>query len=395
MDSFNINAASRKNILGLMSGTSCDGLDIAWVEIEGSGIQTKLVFKAGKSFDYPQQLKTSLLAFMRQSSFSAKDFSQLNFYLAQIWAGMVKQFLRENKLSPGQIDLIGSHGQTIWHQPQSEPFIDRQTASTLQLGDPSVLAQLRGIPVAGDFRTADMALGGQGAPLIPYFDWVWFSQFSKNILAVNIGGISNLTIIPADGSFKKVAAFDCGPGNMLIDGAMQELFAKPFDENGAIAFSGDFSQDLFDRLLQKDTFISQKPPKSTGREFYGEIFLRNILSDAQKLNLKNEDVINTLGRFTAFSIYQNYHNFIAPSFAVQAVTIGGGGAHNRFIMDSLQELFGDIPVSNVKAFNLDEDFKEAIGFAVLANETWQGNFSNVPQVTGAVRPAVLGKICLV
>lgn len=378
-----------------MSGTSCDGLDIALIEIEGSGLNTALTFKAGKSFAYAPQMKSTFLDFMQNKNWSAKDFSQLNFYLAHIWAGMVNQFLKEKKLEAREIDLIGSHGQTLWHQPEPDDFIDTKTVSTLQLGDPGVLAQLCSIPVVGDFRVADMALGGQGAPLIPYFDWVWFSRFKKNILAVNIGGISNLTFIPGSGDFERLIAFDCGPGNMLLDAAMKMLYGKPFDRNGEIAFSGKFSAELFEFLCQKDLFLKRQPPKSTGREFYDRVFLDAILQQARKINLNKADIIHNLGRYTAFAIYENYQKFIAPHDIVEAVAVGGGGAHNRFIMNTLQEFFGAVAVSDVRAFDLDEDFKEAIGFAVLANETWQGNFSNVPQVTGAKRPAVLGKICLV
>ena len=384
-----------KNILGLMSGTSCDGLDVAWIGVEGCGAETALQFRAGKSYAYKPELKAALLDFMQSKRLSAKDFSQLNFYLARVWAGMVKIFLSENKISPAQIDLIGSHGQTIWHQPEADHFIDSATTSTLQLGDPGVLAQLCAIPVVGDFRVADVALGGQGAPLIPYFDWVWFSRFKKNMLAVNIGGISNLTFISADGDFKKLSAFDCGPGNMLIDRAMQLLFDQPFDKNGMAAYRGVFSQELHNTLCLLDPFVGQAPPKSTGREFYNENSIKTILQKAQNLSLKNEDVIHTLSRYTAYSIYENYQKFISPVSSVQAVAVGGGGAHNSFIMAALQELFGQIPVGGVQEYNLNEDFKEAIGFALLANEAWQGNFSNVPQVTGASAPAVLGKICKV
>jgi len=384
-----------KNALGLMSGTSCDGLDIAWIEIEGHGINTRFEFKAGRSFQYSDQQKTGLLQLMQGRNFSAKDFSQLNFYLAEVWAEMVQQFLAENNISAEKIDFIGSHGQTIWHQPDAESFIDRQTSSTFQLGDPSVLAQLCGIPAVGDFRAADMALGGQGAPLIPYFDWIYFSKFKKNILALNIGGISNVTLIPADGKLENLTAFDCGPGNMLIDRSMEILFGQPFDENGKTAFKGRLSQRLFSYLKDKDTFADVQPPKSTGRELYSKQYLDNILAEAEKLKISREDIIHTISRYTAYAIFNSYQKFIKPASSIQDVAAGGGGAHNSFLMESLQDYFSPAAVSSVSEFGLDEDFKEAAGFAVLANETFAGQASNVMQVTGASRPAVLGRICLV
>ena len=378
-----------------MSGTSCDGLDIALIEIEHSGRETEFVFLGGRRYAYKGKQKSALLHFMQNTNVSAKDFSQLNFYLSEIWAEMIKQFLSEMRLTADQIDLIGSHGQTIWHQPEPEEFIDLPTRSTLQLGDPSVLAQLCAIPVVGDFRTADMALGGQGAPLIPYFDWVYFSRFKKNILTVNLGGIANVTFISGDGAFNKLIAFDCGPANMLMDQAMAELFGKAYDKNGQTARQGRFSEALFRFLIDKDSFARQKPPKSTGREFYGSGFFNPLIRFARNRNLAKADIVTTLSRYTAFTVYENYRQFIFPQYAVQEVAVGGGGAHNGFIMETLQDYFKDVPVQKVGRLGLNEDFKEAIGFALLANESWHGHFSNVPQITGAGRPAVLGKICLV
>ncbi len=384
-----------KNVLGLMSGTSCDGLDIAWVEIENHGIDTRLLFKAGQNYPYSTEQKAILIKFMQSPNLSAKDFSQLNFYLADIWAEMIKKFLQENNITAEKIDFIGSHGQTIWHQPTAEPFVSRKISSTFQIGDPSVLAQLCEIPAAGDFRVADVALGGQGAPLIPYFDWIYFSKFKKNMLAVNIGGISNVTFIPADGALENLTAFDCGPGNMLIDRAMEILFGQPFDKDGNTALKGSLSEELLSYIKHKDTFAGLPPPKSTGREFYNKQYLDDILAEASKLKLNKEDIISTLSKYTAYAIFTSCQNFVQPVSAVQEIAVGGGGAHNTFIMKSLQDFFRPAAVSGVSAFDLNEDFKEAVGFAVLANETFAGNPSNVMQVSGASRPAVLGKICLV
>ena len=383
-----------QTVLGLMSGTSFDGLDMALIRIEGSAANTRISFLKGSSFMYSAKQKSALLRLINLEHNNALVLSQLNFYLAEIWAEMIKRFLRDHSLRPKDIDFIGSHGQTVWHQPQAEKFIDRLIRSTLQLGDPSVLAQLTGIPVIGDFRVADVALGGQGAPLIPYFDWVFFSQFEENILAVNIGGISNFTFVPANGDFNRVQAFDCGPGNMLIDAICQWRFNQDFDRDGKLARGGRFSESLFDFLVQADSFLLLPPPKSTGREHYGKTFLERVMEKGRTLNLKDEDILHTLTRYTAYTIFENARRYLEGFSVLGTVVVGGGGSRNGFIMKLLQEYFELLPVKVTTEYGLDDTFKEAIGFAVLANETWHGQPSNVPRVTGAKHPAILGKICL-
>jgi len=384
----------KRLILGLMSGTSCDGLDIALIEVRGSGRQTRFRFVGGKNYAYSTLQRRELLKLLNPSENNALFLSQLNFYLAEIWAGMILDFLKLQRLAARQVDAIGSHGQTIWHQPAAQNFIDRPIKSTLQLGDPSVLAQLAGIPVIGDFRVADMALGGQGAPLIPYFDWLFFSPFKENILSVNIGGISNFTFVPADGDFDKMQALDCGPGNMLLDQIAQHFFNVEYDAQGRLARQGAFSQKLFDSLLQNDPFLKQTPPKSTGREQYGKDFVAFILKKAKRFKLSGNDILHTLTRYTAYGVYENYSLFVAPRHKADKVAVGGGGSRNIFLMVMLQEYFKEAVVQSTQSYELDDDFKEAIGFAVLANETLHGRPSNVPQVTGASGPAVLGKICV-
>lgn len=382
-------------ILGLMSGTSCDGLDMALTEISGVGAQSKLKLIAASTIEYSPAVKTALNETLNGKSDSALGLSQLNFYLAEVWAEIIASFISEHKMHKQQIDAIGSHGQTIWHQPMALDFYGKTIRSTLQLGDPSVLAQLTGIPVVGDFRVADVALGGQGAPLIPYFDWVYFSRFKQNILALNIGGISNFTLIPADADFNKVTAFDCGPGNMLIDGAMQELFGRKFDRDGQVALKGNLNDQLFEYIKAKDSFVNQQPPKSTGREHYNRDFLKNILETAKVLNLTHEDITHTISFYSSWAIYENYINYIASAQQIETIAVGGGGAKNNFLMDNLKTLFDPAEVLPVRDFGLSEEYKEAMGFALLANETLLGRSSNVKRVTGAQRPAVLGKICLV
>ncbi len=385
----------QRHILGLMSGTSCDGLDMARIRIAHTGPKIDFELLNSKTVSYTAEQKKQLLQLLQSRTTSAQELSKLNFYLPHIWAEMIKRFLDENSLTNKDIDLIGSHGQTIWHEPVAGRYMDRQISSTFQLGDPSVLAQLTGIPVIGDFRTADVALGGQGAPLIPYFDWIYFTKFKRNILSVNIGGISNITLVPSSGDINAVAAFDCGPGNMLIDLAVARLFGLPYDESGNLARGGKENTDFFDILKKEDPFTPSAPPKSTGRELYGQTYLDTILQKVEPLHLGKADILYGLTKYTAYSIFENYRRFILPAYKAEAVVIGGGGAHNSFLMDLLAVYFNPGKVVSASEYGIDQDFKEAIGFAVLANETLHGTPSNIPAATGALRRAVLGKICLV
>lgn len=381
---------SRK-IIGLMSGTSCDGIDLALIEIDSDGKHFN--FLGGYHKSYTKTQRSTILNCLDPQQSKVKDISQINFYLAHIWSKAIKDMLNKLNISKDEIDLIGSHGQTIYHQPLLREFGGNKIRSTLQLGDPAVLAQLTGITTVGDFRVADVAVGGQGAPLVPYFDWLFFKRLKKNILALNIGGISNITFIPADGDLKKVTAFDCGPGNMLIDQLMQRLYEKPYDKNGRIAKLGNFSERIFNHLLKIDEFIKKKPPRSTGREYYGKEFVLKILRKSLRGRIQEPEIIHTVSKYTAFTIYDSYKNFIYPKNEAELLIVGGGGSKNPFIMESLAEYFKTVDVKTTSDFNLDEDYKEAICFAVLANELIEGRPTSLPQVTGAERQVLLGKIC--
>ena len=381
---------SRK-IIGLMSGTSCDGIDLALVDIISTGNHFEFIHGYHKPYNKIQ--KKTILDCVDPQHSNIENISQINFYLAQIWSAAIKEMLNKLNISKDEIDLIGSHGQTIYHQPLLNDFGGKKISSTLQLGDPAVLAQLTGITTVGDFRVADVAVGGQGAPLVPYFDWLFFKRLKKNVLALNIGGISNITFIPEDGDLTKVIAFDCGPGNMLIDQLMQRLYEKPFDKNGRIAKIGNFSERIFNHLLKIDDFIKKVPPRSTGREHYGKEFVLKILRKSLRSRIQEPEIIHTVSKYTAYVIYDSYNKFIFPKYKADLLVVGGGGSRNPFIMQSLQEYFQGVKVTNTSEFNLDEDYKEAICFAVLANELIEGRPTNLPQVTGAERQVLLGKIC--
>lgn len=380
-------------IIGLMSGTSCDGIDIALIDVSGSGPKTDFSVLTTHHQEYSDLQKKFILSLLDHSAIGLKEISQVNFYLANLWAEAINTMLKRVNLSAKDIDLIGSHGQTFYHHPQREIFIDQKLSSTLQLGDPAVIAQLTGITTIGDFRVADIALQGQGAPLVPYVDWIFFSKLKKNVLALNIGGIANITFIQESGDKDRVIAFDTGPGNMLIDQLMQRLYELPYDNKGEKASLGSFSQKLFDHLLKIDIFPEQKPPKSTGRDHYGSEFVIILLKKSLRRRIPEPDVIHTVSKYTAYTIWQATKQFIQNT--IDVIYVGGGGSHNDFLMQSLSEYFQDTEIKKSSDFGIDEDFKEAICFAILANELVRGNHANLPGVTGASNSTFLGKICLV
>ena len=390
----NLNRILKKKervIIGLMSGTSCDGLDLALLRIRGCGRSAKFSIASTHHHRYSPAQKKYLLQLMDFEHTSVQELSNANFYLARIWADIVRRFLKSNSLTASDVDLIGSHGQTVYHQPEAARTVGKPVRSTLQIGDPSVLAQLTRITTVGDFRVADMALGGQAAPLVPYFDWLFYSKLKRNLLAVNIGGIANITFIPADGDLNRVLAFDTGPGNMLIDQLMMRLYELPFDRNGARARRGRFAQRLYNQLCSQDDYPAKKPPKSTGREHYGEAFVIELLRKAIRWRIPEPDVIHTAAVYTAVVIKDAWKKFIRHP--VELIIVGGGGSHNSFIMRRLAEEFSGTEIRQAADQGVNADFKEAVCFGVLANELICGNPANLPKTTGASKQALLGKIC--
>jgi len=378
----------KRHILGLMSGTSCDGLDMALVHIS-DGFETGIC----SSMEYPENVRTFLLDFIEQKKHSLQEISQVNFYLAHLWAGQINAFLDQNHLDKNTINAVASHGQTLWHQPQAMPFMGQPLSSTLQLGDPSVLANLLNIPVVGDFRVADMAVGGQGAPLIPFFDAQVFGGQNHALLSLNIGGISNMTFIPKEDNPSDIRAFDCGPGNMLIDGLCRAFYNEKFDLDGRHAARGKVIPELHHFLKSRDEFSSANPPKSSGREYYGKDFQQALIRFCARNSISPDDALATVTDYTAFAVYSNYRDFIpAP---VGELVLSGGGAHNPFLRKRFAHYFKGVKICGSSVYNINENYKEAIGFALMANATLDGKPANIPEATGARRPAVLGKICLV
>lgn len=381
-------------VAGLMSGTSLDGVDAVVARLTGSGSTLQIDQLAFVDVPYPVALRDLLLANSSPATSSVRALSQLNVRLAGVYAEAVERALAAAELTTDDLDLVGSHGQTVHHVPDPADCAGASVASTLQLGDPSVLANRLGVPVVGDFRLADMALGGEGAPLVPYFDYVYFADPNETRLLLNLGGIANVTLLPAGAAPGDVLAFDTGPANMLIDALAERLFDAPYDPEGSLAAQGTVDNELLSTLLDADDYFTQPPPKSTGREHYGADYADALLDAARARDLAPHDTLATTTMLTAASVYQAYARFVRTAAPADVVIAAGGGTHNRTLMQQLADVFAPIPVRTAADYGLDADAKEALCFAVLAHETLNGVPTNLPRVTGAARPTLLGKICV-
>jgi len=379
-----------RKILGVLSGTSVDAVDVVLLKIKSSGIKSKIQVVDFQSFKIPLELKDYILKCSRIKENDVRDICKLNFILGKFFANCINKFLKKRKISPKSVDLIGSHGQTVHHIPRCIEKFGIKTKSTLQIGDPSVIANLTGITTVGDFRTADVAAGGDGAPLVPYLDYILFSEKRKSKILINIGGISNLTYLKRNCRINDVIAFDCGPGNMLIDALCKFYFEKEYDKDAKIAMKGKMDKNLFKFICRLDNYFRTKPPKSTGREHYGKAFVKKIITKSRRI--PKEDVIRTVTEFTAYGIYYNIINFIKRN-DISEILVSGGGADNVLIMNCLKSYFRKSDVRKLEYNGIDSANKEAVLFAVLANEIISGNESNVPSSTGAKKKVLLGKIC--
>jgi len=369
-------------VIGLMSGTSLDGLDICLAEISLHNGKINAEQKYFCSYTYPTLLQQNI---KRAINGKAVDICHWNFKLGEIWSDYIQDFLNKNNIDKKSIDLIGSHGQTIWHIHKD---------STLQIGEPSVISERIGIPVVADFRTRDIVAGGSGAPLVPIIDYYLLKNEHKTRIALNIGGMANFTIIPANvDSIDNVWALDTGPGNVLINIAT-EMYSNgkmAYDKNGEIAKQGKISHELLEHLLNHP-YIKMDMPKSTGREEFGKNYFDKLI---KKFNIDHEilpDMIATLTKFTALAIRSNYEQFFINKFPADELIVSGGGAQNPVIMSHLQELFKDCKVYNSEELGIDSDAKEALAFAILAAlYVWQIP-GNIPNVTGAGKQVILGKL---
>jgi anhydro-N-acetylmuramic acid kinase len=380
-----------KLVVGLMSGTSLDGVDAALVQIDGSGHFTEAKLKHFVSIPFETSVQTELLRAASGAAVSTEMISQLNFLLGHLYTEAVLQLCREAEVDVNQIDLIGSHGQTVFHQSELSAFCGRLMASTLQIGEASILAEATGITTISDFRPRDMAAGGKGAPLIPYVDYLLFRDLRRGRALLNIGGIANVTSLPAEARVQEIKAFDTGPGNMVLDALVRRFTngQKKYDEDGAMARQGQIISGLLEKLLALPYFRAA-PPKTAGREQFGEAFLSEILGHGETAGF--EDLLRTACELTVQSVALAITRFVTPSVHLDQLIVSGGGARNEFLMERLQKALPQLQVLRSDDLGVPAAAKEAIGFAILANETFHLHSGNVPSATGARHPVVLGKI---
>jgi anhydro-N-acetylmuramic acid kinase len=386
-------ASNSKLVLGLMSGTSADGIDVALARISGAPPHLNAKLLAHTSFSFPSALRKEILRVAEQQPISAGELSQLNFRLGHIYADAVLAACKRFKVAPKRIGLVGNHGQTVFHQGQPAKYLSRPTASTLQIGEGSVIAGQAGITTVSDFRPADMALGGQGAPLVPYVDYLLYRHPKLARVSLNIGGIANVTVIPAGARPDQVFAFDTGPGNMLIDALVQHFThgRQRFDKDALVAQSGRSIPALINELM-KDPYLKLAPPKSTGREYYGRAYVGKIIQLGRKHRAKPADLIRAATIFTALSVVDALHRFVLRKHTIHQLIVSGGGARNPLILAQLSAALPVIEMPSSSNFGIPEDAKEALAFALLAYETFHRRPANLPSATGARGPAILGKI---
>ena len=362
-----------------MSGTSLDGIDVAIVDIRGQRI-TPVAFR---SIPYPSNVRAALLSVSNTMTHTAV-ISRLNFLLGELYAEAIKETCRRTRVPLKSIELCGMHGQTIYHEGDPADFLGRKISSTFQIGEAAVVSERTGLRVISNFREADVAAGGKGAPLVPFVDALLFRHSRLTRVAVNIGGIANITAIPPRARLEDIVAFDTGPGNMVIDALVSHMTGgkQTFDHNGSIARSGRVHEGLLESMVN-DPYVCALPPKTTGRELFGAEFVSGLIATGIPL----PDLIASATEFTVLSVSRQIRRTVDPN----EVIVSGGGVHNRWMMRRLAEELHPTPVKTSADFGIDPDAKEAIAFAVLAHQTVRGRPGNLPSATGARHPAVLGK----
>jgi anhydro-N-acetylmuramic acid kinase len=405
-----VKTTSKKEMIvaGVMSGTSADGINVAFVRFRDPAsvrtVKAKSSHRLGTAirggaiellahaeFPYPKPVRAAVLAAMNAPAANVADLSRLNFLLGELYADALINAHRQFRI---KANLIGCHGQTLYHQGEPANFLGRNIAATWQTGEASVIAARTGVPVVSDFRPADIAVRGKGAPLVPFLDYMLFRDAHIGRLVQNIGGIANLTSIPAHAAATDVIAFDTGPGNMVIDAVAEKLFGRAFDRDGRIAASGKVLDHVIDKILRRD-FFRRKPPKTAGREEFGRDFVEEFLRACGRCD--KEDAVATATALTARSIADAISRHVLRILSPQKereMILSGGGAKNSTLVAMLKRELEPLGIRLRLSgeFGIPSEAKEAIAFAVLAYETWNGRPSNLPSASGATRPAVLGKI---
>lgn len=376
-------------VAGVMSGTSADGINVALVRVMGRGFRTRFELLAHREYPYPAAVRKAVLCAMNAKSASVANLARLNFVLAELYAEAV---LATEKYAQVKSELVGCHGQTLYHQGEEAAYLGRKVAVTWQTGEGSVLAARVGAPVVSDFRPADMAASGKGAPLVPFLDYTLFRHARRGRIVQNIGGIGNLTAISPAATVDQVVAFDTGPGNMVTDQVVERLFGKPYDKDGAIAAKGEPMFDVISQVLRMP-FFRQKPPRTAGREEFGREFVDRFLKVCGRES--KEDIVATATMLTARTIRKSVELVAKEGFS--EFLVSGGGAKNPTLMKMITEelLPLKLKVETTDEHGLPGEAKEAVAFAVLAYQTWHREPSNIPSATGAKRAAILGKVSYV
>lgn len=372
--------------VGLMSGTSLDGIDAALVEIQGHGKDTKVNLIGFETLSIPDNIKKEIKKACLEGESSVDLICSLNFKMGYLFANAVKKVCEYNNFPLEKLDYIASHGQTIYHIPKDNGILKK---STFQIGEAAVIAYETNTKVVSNFRVMDMAADGEGAPLVPYSEYILYGGNGESVALQNIGGIGNVTFIPGNGREEEIFAFDTGPGNMIIDEACQRLFDKPYDANGEIAAKGSINNEMLQDLMKHD-YINKVPPKTTGREVFGEEYTKDILEKYKYV--KKEDFLATVTMFTAKTISENYKRFILSKYSLDKIIIGGGGAHNKTLLKFISNELEGIKVCTQDEIGFSSDAKEAVAFVILGNETLHGAASNVISATGAKKRVILGNI---
>ncbi len=379
-----------KRVLGIMSGTSLDGIDVALIDIYPPGDKDAFSYElvSFKSFPFPKKFRQRLLQISEEGGGTAREISELNFALGHLYSDCARKLILKAGFTPEDIDLLGCHGQTIQHLPR------QKVPSTLQIGEPGIIAQKLGIKTISNFRARDMAAGGQGAPIVPYVDFLLFGQMKDNVILQNIGGIGNFTYIPAGGSLNCVLASDTGPGNILIDGAVQLITEgeEKMDKDGHRARQGKVQEHLLFQMLGHP-FLERELPRTTGREEFGRAFVEDYWNRIRAEDRSPNDLIATLTAFTVESIFSTYHLFLLQkNRPLDRVIITGGGSYNPVIMEGLQKKLDPIPCVRYEDLGFNGEAKEAVAIAILAWTSYQGQPNNVPAATGARERVVLGDL---
>ena len=381
-----LRAKETRQIIGLMSGTSADGITAALAKFTGTGENVAVELIGYKTYPYDEKVRNRVFSLFKPDRSTVRDVCEMNFVMGEAFAEAADNLIADLGVQCGDVDLIGSHGQTIWHQPEA-PLVSRFSAnSTLQIGEPAVISEKTGFPVIADFRKADMAVGGEGAPLTPYLDYVLHRDRDENRVLQNIGGIANLTYLPASASISDVIAFDTGPGNMIIDALVKRFTGESLDVDGSLARSGEINSVLLDELMAHP-YYSQRPPKTTGREVFGVGYSEEIASRARELGISLESLIATVTAHTVETIIHAYKTYLPDE--IDAVYVSGGGAKNPAIVDGLRKGL-NVPVYDYSSLGFPGEAKEAVLMALLANEHVMGTPCNVISATGVRRQVVLG-----